>query len=67
MKIKIRDIKIFFQTVVLTATCLICLSGIYIGCCKTYEEMRKTLFDDSRSAVIVGEGYIKFFDKEFYF
>lgn len=50
-----------------TSVCLICLSGIYLGCCKTYEEMRKTLFDDDRSAVIIGEEYIKFFDKEFYF
>lgn len=67
VKIKTRDIKAFFGAMIFTGVCLACICGIYLGCCRTYEEMRKTLFGDDRSAVIIGDEYIKFFDKEFYF
>jgi hypothetical protein len=67
MKIKARDVKVFFKSAAVTALVIICFIGAYLGCCKTYEEMRKNLFDDHRSAVIIGREYIKFFDKEIYF
>lgn len=67
MKIKTEDVKIFFKTVAVTSVCIGCVAGVYLGICRAYEEMRKTFFSDTRSAVIIGEEYIKFFDLEYYF
>ena len=60
-----RDVTIFLKTVIVTAVAVLVFAGGYFAVCKTYEAMQKTLFGDSRSAVIVGEGYIKFFDWEY--
>ena len=64
---KIRDVKIFFRSAYITATVVCCAVILYLGVCKSYEAMRQTCFSDSRNAVILGEGYIKFFDFEVYF
>ena len=60
-----RDVAIFFKTVIVTAMAVTLFAMGYFAVCKTYEEMQKTLFGDSRSAVIIGEGYVKFFDWEY--
>ena len=62
-----ENIKLFFKSAVFTAVCLCCVAGIYVGCCRAYEEMRSTCFCDDRGAVIIGDGYIKFFDFELFF
>lgn len=62
-----RSLKIYFKTVAVTSFCLLLVLGTYIGFCSVYESMQKRLFDDNRGAVVIGEGYFKFFDKEFYF
>lgn len=62
-----KEVKIFFRSFALTSLIVICVSLTYLGICRVYEAMRVTLFEDTRSAVILGEGYIKFFDKEIYF
>ena len=62
-----RSLKIYFKTVIITSLSLLVIVGIYIAFCSVYEAMRERLYDDNRSAVIIGENYFKFFDKEFYF
>ncbi|MEE0929003.1 MAG: hypothetical protein UIG59_07400 [Acutalibacteraceae bacterium] len=66
MKIDVQDVKIFFKTVAVTATVILCFAAGYFSICTAYEEMRKTMFDDKRSAVIIGDGYLKFFDLEYH-
>ena len=51
----------------ITSLSLLVIIGIYIAFCNVYEAMRERIYDDKRSAVIIGENYFKFFDKEFYF
>ena len=62
-----RNVKIFFKSAGITFLCLLYFTAMYLGFCKTYEAMQSTLFEDTRSAVQIGENYIKFFDMEFYF
>ena len=62
-----RSLKIYFKTVIITSLSLLVIVGIYIAFCHVYEAMRERLYDDNRRAVIIGENYFKFFDKEFYF
>lgn len=64
---KKSDVKIFFKTVAVTGFILVCLTGTYLGFCRVYESMQRTIFADERRAVIIGEDYIKFFGMEFYF
>lgn len=62
-----RSLKIYLKTVMITSLSLLMLCAVYMGVCNVYEAMRERLYDDKRSAVIIGENYFKFFDKEFYF
>lgn len=62
-----RNLKIFFKTVAATLFCILLIVGVYIGVCRVYESMQSRLFDNRRSAVIIGEDYVKFFDIEFIF
>lgn len=62
-----KDVKLFFKSVFITSACICCLTSAYLGFCTAYEEMRSTCFGDDRSAVVLGDGYIKFFDMEYFF
>ena len=62
-----NDVKIFFKSAATTLMCLGIFTFSYLAFCETYEAMRSTLFEDTRSAVVIGENYLKFFDMEFYF
>lgn len=62
-----RSLIIYLKTVLITSLCLLMLCAVYIGVCDVYEAMRERLYSDNRSAVIIGENYFKFFDKEIYF
>ena len=61
-----RNFILFLKSSVITGFCILLFFGTYMGFCSVYESMRERLFDDSRSAVIIGDNYFKFFDKEFY-
>jgi hypothetical protein len=65
--IKKQDVTIFFRSAAVTAVALLCLTGFYLGCCRSYEGVRQVCFDDRRPAVMLAEGYIKFFDLEIVF
>lgn len=62
-----RSLKLFIKSFLITLFCLAFVTIIYLGFCKTYEAMRSHLFEDTKSAVEIGENYIKFFDMHFYF
>ena len=62
-----RSLKIIVKSFFATLFCLIFLTIIYLGFCKTYEAMRNHLFEDTKSAVEIGENHIKFFDTHIYF
>ncbi len=62
-----RSLKLFFKTVAATSCCLLFLSFAYLGIVRVYEAMQSRLFSDERAAVVIGEGYLKFFDIELYF
>lgn len=64
---KIKDVKTFCRSAYITAAVICSAVIIYLGMCKSYEAMRQTVFSDTRSAVIIGEGYFKFFDYEIFF
>lgn len=64
---KSRKLKIFFRSMAATFVVIFCLSIIYFGIYFCYEQMSQTCFSDNRSAVIVSNGYIKFFGFEFFF
>ncbi len=66
MKIEKQDVKIFIKTVFITAVAILCFAAGYFSFCRTYEEMRKNLFGDYSSAIVIGDGYIKFFDLVFH-
>lgn len=61
-----RNFILFLKSSVITGFCLLLLLVTYIGFCRVYESMRERLFDDTRGAVVIGDNYFKFFDKEFY-
>ncbi len=63
---KRKETKYFFRAFFLTLISIGCICGVYLGFCRSYEAIRKTCFGDDRSAVILSEQYIKFFDFEFY-
>jgi hypothetical protein len=63
-KINKERITAFLRAFFLTLVCIGCVGGIYLGCCKAYEAVRKNCFADGRGAVILTDGYIKFFDIE---
>lgn len=67
MKIKKESFEIYVRTAVLTFVILVCTATLYLGICSSYEQMRKVCFSDERSAVIISEEYIKFFDYELFF
>ena len=56
-----RSLKLFFKSFLITLFCLVFVTIIYLGFCKTYEAMRNHLFEDTKNAVEIGENYIKFF------
>ncbi len=62
-----RSLKIALKSFFATLFCIAFVIIIYLGFCETYEAMRSHLFEDTKSAVEVGENYIKFFDVHFYF
>lgn len=66
MKIKVKDFKIFIRSLILSFVAIICISIIYLGIYFSYEQMSKTCFSDTRSAVIISKEYIKFFGFEFF-
>ena len=67
MKLKKEEVNLFFRAAATTLVVMLCLNIVYFGICRAYEQMRKTCFADDRAAVIIGEGYIKFFDGEIFF
>jgi hypothetical protein len=66
MKIEKQDVQIFLKTILATATAILFFAAGYFSVCRAYEAMRITLFGDHRSAVVIADGYIKFFDLEFH-
>ena len=50
-----------------TLVVIFCISFIYLGSVRAYEEIRKTCFDDHRAAVIIDSDYIKLFDMVYFF
>lgn len=67
MKIKKSDVKIALRAASITAVCIICFALIYLGCALSFEAICEVCFGETRSAVAIGEGYIRFFDFVFYF
>lgn len=67
MKLKKEDVNLFLRAATTTLVALLCLTIIYLGICRAYEQMRETCFADDRAAVILGDGYIKFFDNEIFY
>lgn len=61
---KRKDLKAFFRAFYMTLVCIGCAAFIYLGFCSSYEAIRKTCFNDDRAAVMIDEGYFKFFDLE---
>lgn len=61
---KRKEIKAFLRAFFMTFVSILCVGGIYLGFCESYEAIRRTCFGDERGAVIIGEDYIKFFDFE---
>ena len=64
INLKRKEIRSFFRAFFITLVSILCVGGMYLGFCKSYEAIRKICFDDNRGAVIIGEGYVKFFDFE---
>ena len=62
-----RSLKIFLKTAAATAAIIVFFLSAYLGIIKTYESMQSILFSDNRAAIVIDEGYIKFFDIELYF
>ena len=65
--IKKRDVLVFLRAFFTTAVVLLCLTAIYLGCCRAYESVRKVCFGDPKPAVVLAEKYVKFFDLEIVF
>ncbi len=67
MKIEKKDIKTALRAASITAVCIICFAVIYLGCALSFEGIWQVCFGETRPAVAIGEGYIRFFDFVFEF
>jgi len=59
-----KNIKVFFKTVYITSTVIICVLIGIIGSFKAYESIRLIGFGEYRSAVEYKDGVLSFFDFE---
>lgn len=64
MKRNKKEFEIFLRSALVTAVVLICVSGVFFGICRCYEEIRRISFNEEISAVCIGEGYIRILDFE---
>lgn len=62
-----RNVKICLKSAFITLLCIVFFAFFYLSFCRVYETMQSRLHSDERGAVVIGENYFKFFDKEFYF
>ena len=64
---KSETIKTLLRSMSITLVVIFCISFVYLGSVKAYEEIRKICFDDHRAAVIIDSNYIKLFDMVYFF
>jgi hypothetical protein len=62
MKIKGKETKLFIRASILTAVVLLCSTAVFLGICKSYEEIRRISFGEERSAVFIGKDHIRILD-----
>lgn len=62
MKIKGKETKLFIRASILTAVVLLCSTAVFLGICKSYEEIRRISFGEERAAVFIGREYIRILD-----
>ncbi len=61
-KITKKKIKLFIRSSVITAVVLFCISAVFLGICKSYEEIRRISFKEDVSAVYICRDYIRILD-----
>lgn len=64
MKRKRKKIKIFIRASLITAVILVCITAVFLGICKSYEEIRRISFDETRAAVEFSSRKIRILDFE---
>ncbi len=62
MKINRKQISLFIRSAILTAVVLFCSAAVFLGICKSYEEIRRISFGEERAAVFIGREYIRILD-----
>lgn len=67
MKRKNKNIRIFWRSALLTAVTVFCVAAIFLGVCKSYEEMQKLMQGQEKSAVYIGRDKIRILDFEIEF
>lgn len=65
MKRKNKNFKLFLRSAVITAVVLFCITAVFCGICKSYEEIRRISFGEEKSAVYISKDKIRILDFEF--
>lgn len=67
MKRNNKNIRIFWRSALLSAVTVFCITMIFFGICKSYEEMQKLMHGQEKSAVYIGQDKVRIFDFEIEF
>lgn len=64
MKRNNKAVRTFLRSAIMTAVVLFCITAVFLGICKSWEEIRRISFKDERPAVYFGEEGLRILDFE---